>query len=329
MRLIAKSIVRQGTAPAVSAQVARVFDCLPPEMKRAALFMPEQERNRLEEIRLRAGREVTVTVDGCERVLARDGRLYEIDGLGRGIVCPAEYIQYTVEKASDGFVYSAEETIRQGFITLRGGHRIGLCGHAVTAGGEISAINGFSSVCIRVARDIEGISAEGAEAVYGCGRLNNTLIISSPLTGKTTYLRDLIRELSKRRIRTGICDERSEIAALVAGEPQFAIGHFIDVIDGCRKSDAAMLLLRAMSPQVIAMDEITAPCDVEAICRAANCGVSVVATAHADDVRELYRRRIYAPLLENRIFSRVLHLTRQGGERACAVYEVTDGDVPC
>ena len=129
-------------------------------------------------------------------------------------------------------------------------------------------------------------------------------------------------------IRTGLCDERSEIAALVHGEPQFSLGRLVDVIDGCAKAEAAMMLLRSMSPQVIAMDEITLPCDVDAICRAANCGVAVVATAHADDIRELYRRKIYLPLLENRIFSQVIHLSRQGQERICGRYEAEPSDCP-
>ena len=327
MRLISKTILPHASI-ASATQTAHVLDCLPPEMKRALLFAPDQMRNHLEEIRLRIGQEMTVTIDGAERVLARDGRLYPLDDLNRGILCSPDYLQYTIEKASDGFVYSAEETIRQGFIPLRGGHRLGVCGHAVLNGPFVSTIKDFSSICIRIARDLSNISSEGTQAVYANGKLRNTLIISPPLAGKTTYLRDLIRQLSALGIRTGLCDERSEIAALVHGEPQLSLGRLVDVIDGCAKAEAAMMLLRSMSPQVIAMDEITLPCDVDAICRAANCGVAVVATAHADDIRELYRRKIYLPLLENRIFSQVIHLSRQGQERICGRYEAEPSDCP-
>ena len=127
--------------------------------------------------------------------MARDGRLYPLDDLNRGILCSPDYLQYTIEKASDGFVYSAEETIRQGFIPLRGGHRLGVCGHAVLNGPFVSTIKDFSSICIRIARDLANISSEGTQAVYANGKLRNTLIISPPLAGKTTYLRDLIRQL--------------------------------------------------------------------------------------------------------------------------------------
>ncbi len=327
MRLLSKSVLNR--SPLISPiQTAHIFDCLPSEMKRAAWLLPESTRNRLEEIRLRAGREVTVTVDGKEQILSRDGKLYISDDLSRGITCTAEHVLYTVEKAADGFVYSAEETIRQGFIPIRGGHRLGLCGHVVIHQNGIASMNGFSSLCIRIARDVQGISQAGKEVICSNSGLHNTLIISSPLVGKTTYLRDLIRTLSADGMRIGVCDERSEIAALMQGEPQFALGHFVDVIDGCSKAEAAMMLLRSMSPQLIAMDEITAPLDVEAICRAANCGVRILATAHADDIAELRHRKLYAQLLDNQLFSRVLHLERQGTERFCTAYALDAPETP-
>lgn len=323
MRLISQSVLN-GSSLLTPIQTTHIWDCLPLETKRAALLMAESTRNHLEEIRLRTGREATVTLDGKEQILSRDGKLYISDDLSRGITCTAEHLLYTVEKAADGFVYSAEETIRQGFITIRGGHRLGLCGHVICNQDGISSMNGFSSICIRIARDVQKISQEGKNVIcYDC-KLHNTLIISSPLVGKTTYLRDLIRTLSSDGIRIGICDERSEIAALIQGEPQFALGHFVDVIDGCPKAEAAMMLLRSMSPQMIAMDEITAPQDVEAICRAANCGVRIIATAHADDICELHKRKLYAQLLENQLFSRVLHLERRGTERICTAYAIED-----
>lgn len=320
MRLIAKHVLPKGNVRAAAAQIASVIDCLPPELRRAMLFLPEGELQKVEEIRLRSGRFATVTVDGREQIITRDGKLIFEDCLGRGILCPADYVRYTVERAADGFVYSSEETMRQGFVTMRGGHRCGLAGHAVTTGETVTAISNFSSVCVRIARDVEGIAAEGADAIVDGSSVHNTLIVSPPLAGKTTYLRDLVRTLAERRFRIGICDERCELAALSAGEPQFSLGRSIDVIDNCPKAEAAMILLRALAPQVIAMDEITAPKDVSAILSAANCGVAIVATAHADSMEAAIRRPIYAPLWENRVFSRVLELSARQQCRTCTVY---------
>lgn len=320
MRLIAKHVLPEGNVRTMSLQTASVIDCLPPELKRAMQFLSEGERQRVEEIRLRAGRFATVTVGGRERILTRDGKLISEDSLGRGILCPAEYVRYTVERAANGFVYSAEETMRQGFVAMRGGHRCGLAGHAVTVGDTVTAIGNFSSVCLRLARDVEGIAGEGADAIADGATVHNTLIVSPPLAGKTTYLRDLVRTLAERRFRIGVCDERCELAAMAAGEPQFALGQSVDVIDNCPKAEAAMILLRALAPQIIAMDEITAPNDVAAILSTANCGVAVVATAHADSVESALQRPIYAPLWENHVFSRVLELSAKPQCRTCAVY---------
>ncbi len=320
MRLIAKHVLPEGCVRPASGLLAPVLDCLPPELKRAILFLPGGERQKIAEIRLRVGRLATVTVDGQERIVTRDGKLISEDRLGRGILCPAEYVRQTVERAANGFVYRAEETMRQGFVTMRGGHRCGLAGHAVSAGGMVTAIGNFSSVCLRIARDVEGIAAEGADAITDGTAVRNTLIVSPPLAGKTTYLRDLVRTLASRRFRIGVCDERCELAAMADGEPQFALGQSVDVIDNCPKSEAAMILLRALAPQVIAMDEITAPTDVSAILSTANCGVAVVATAHADNIDAALQRPIYAPLWENRVLSRVLELSAGSPRRTCAVY---------
>ena len=320
MRLIAKHVLPEGCVRTASGLLVPVLDCLPPELKRAILFLPEGERQKMEEIRLRTGRFATVTVGGEEQILTRDGKLISEDHLGRGILCPAEHIRQTVERAANGFVYSAEETMRQGFVAMRGGHRCGLAGHAVSADGAVAAISNFSSVCLRIARDVEGVAAEGADAITNGRTVCNTLIVSPPLAGKTTYLRDLVRTLAAWRFRIGICDERCELAAMADGEPQFALGQSVDVVDNCPKSEAAMILLRALAPQIIAMDEITAPNDVSAILSAANCGVAVVATAHAENMEAAVQRPIYAPLWENRVFSRVLELSTGSHRRTCAVY---------
>jgi stage III sporulation protein AA len=303
-------------------RVSRAFECLPPEIRRAAGSLTEENKAGIEEIRLRCGKPATALLGQTEYIITREGRLCGREGASRGIKVVPEHLVYTVEQAANGVIYGAQESIREGYITIPGGHRVGICGHAVTEKNRVTAIKQFSSVCVRIARAIAGIGTETAGIISGSGRILNTLIVSPPLGGKTTLLRDVIRELSARGSRIGIADERGELAGMFKGAPQFDVGPCTDVIDGCTKADGALMLLRGMSPDIIAMDEITAPEDVAAICKAANCGVSVLASAHAESLEELSRRKTYDPLFESGIFRIIGVLKNTGGERLCSLYEV-------
>ena len=323
MRLLGEYTLVRGTVRQDTEQAA--WDILPAEVRRAILLMPFAERSTIEEVRLRSDTVATVTVGERERILTRDGKLLERDPLGRGIFCRAAMLRQTVEKAADGFLYGAEETLKQGFITLRGGHRCGVIGQALEKNGEIAAFGSYSAICLRIARDVEGIAAMGADGIVDGVRVRNTLILSAPSVGKTTYLRDMVRTLARRGFRIGLCDERGELAALRMGVPQFDLGGPVDVIGGCAKSEGMLLMLRSMSPQILAVDEITASKDVEAILQVANCGVRILATAHADEPYAIRQRAIYAPLWQNRVFSRVLVLSRCGSSRTCAIYDAEEG----
>ncbi|MBR5543434.1 MAG: stage III sporulation protein AA, partial [Oscillospiraceae bacterium] len=142
---------------------------------------------------------------------------------------------------------------------------------------------------------------------------DNTLIISPPGHGKTTILRDLVRRISDKGVRISLVDERGEIAAKHGGVAQFDVGRCTDVLDGAPKAQGAMLLLRTMSPQVIALDEITAREDVDAIFSITNCGVRILATAHGDDEKSLFRRPLYRELLNAEIFGNIVILKKEEG----------------
>jgi len=305
-------------------RISKAFDILPPDIKRAAVFMSDENKSALEEIRLRNGWPVCVLIGQTEYVLARDGRICGRDGAQRGFQVSSEYVAQTVERAANGVIYGAQESIKDGYITVSGGHRVGICGHAVTEKNRVNALKHFSSVCVRIARALVGIGTETAGFIAQRSGLHSTLIISPPLRGKTTLLRDIVRELSYRDYRIGLADERGELAGMVKGTPQFDVGPCTDVIDGCPKSEGALMLLRGMSPDLIAMDEITAPEDVEAICKAANCGVAVLASAHADGICELKKRKTYGPLFESGIFGRIASLDIRDGERFCTLYDVDE-----
>lgn len=188
-------------------------------------------------------------------------------------------------------------TVEQGYITAPGGHRIGLCGEAVIRGGSMAGIREPVSLCIRVARDFPGIG-KNAEHLLG-----SILILGAPGWGKTTLLRDLIRRLSDKGEHIAVVDERGELFPPGGEFPQ---GKCTDVLTGCTKAVGIEMVLRTMGPDCVAVDEITATEDCEALLHAGWCGVRLLATAHASSLRDLKRREVYRPLLETGLFTNVL-----------------------
>lgn len=190
----------------------------------------------------------------------------------------------------------ATTSISQGYVTAPGGHRIGLCGEVVCKNGRIEGIRDITSLCIRVARDFPGIASR-ADSLYG-----SILIIGPPGWGKTTLLRDFIRRISKKET-IAVVDERGELFP-----NGFDRGECTDVLTGCPKAEGINMLLRTMGPHCIAVDEITEDADVRAILNATNCGVRLLATAHAGCRKDLERRPVYRQLLEHRVFDFVITL---------------------
>lgn len=194
------------------------------------------------------------------------------------------------------------DTVEEGFITAQGGHRIGICGQAVVRQGNISGISVPTSVCIRVARDFMNIAPSVSAS---------TLIIGPPGSGKTTLLRDLVRKISNAEQGcVSVVDERQEIFPFYQGQACFEYGRNTDIISGCKKSDGINGVLRSMNPHWIAVDEITAQSDTDALLHAGWCGVNLIATAHAGSVSDLKTRPIYRPLVESKLFQNVLVLRR-------------------
>ena len=268
-----------------------------------------------EEIRLRMGRPVSVLLPEGELVTGtRPVTREDISGV--------------IEIATGASAYTARDSFKAGYITARGGVRVGVSGSAVTNGGEITGFRAISSVAIRVSREFVGVAEKVVPELMPDGKFYSTLIISPPGGGKTTLLRDMVRLLSDgdpdlgiKGRRVSLADERSEVAGMMDGVPQKDVGARTDIIDGCGKDRAVMMMLRAMNPEIIALDEITDPADIAAIECAANCGVKLLATAHAENLDDLKSRRMYLQLLHTGVFRKAVFIERSGGKRT---YRVRD-----
>jgi len=212
----------------------------------------------------------------------------------------ADDLSFVINMASRYSPWAAS-TIRRGYITASGGHRIGLCGDAVIQNGEMSGIRNPVSLCMRVARDFPGIARDALKFS------NSVLIVGKPGSGKTTLLRDLIRQRSDNQTGSiAVVDERGELFPSADHTFCFPIGKRTDVLTGCGKEQGIESLLRTMGPACIAVDEITAESDCRALMNAGWSGVSLLATAHAESIRDLHARPIYRPIVNSGLFDTLI-----------------------
>lgn len=281
---------------------------LPERLWRAAYALPAEQRSLCEELRVRLGRPLAATVAGetvflgTEPVLPTRGELEDI-----------------LARATQSSVHTYLDQLREGYLTTKDGHRLGLC--AQVSESTPGALRGLSSINIRLARQIGGLGDE-LPLTEG-GRFENTLILAPPGAGKTTLLRELCRRLS-RTFRVSIADERYEIAACMEGEPRFRVGS-CDVVSGGKKSVVLPQLIRAMSPQILALDEITQAGDCRTILSCRGCGCALLAAAHGEGPDDLRRRPEYRPLWENGVFRRVILIGGTGRERTYRLVRLEAG----
>lgn len=303
-------------AASLCPSLREVLGSVPLSAKRSAL-----------EIRLRVGTPIALTCPGQTWFLGRGSQLHNVPQQGY-TVTKADLADSVVTMCAHS-VHSHQHEMRNGFISLRGGHRAGICGSAVLGGGEVTALRDITSVNLRIAREIRGAANPLIERIFR-QRLCGVLIAGPPSSGKTTILRDLSRQLAGgktgRFVRVAVVDERGELGAVYEGVPQNNLGYSCDILSGYPKGEGILSAVRTLSPQVIVCDEIGDGSEVDSILDGLNCGVKIIATAHADSIGELLHRGQIRRLLEGGAFERIVLLG--GGETPGQIEDILEvGDL--
>lgn len=281
-----------------------VFSILPQNIQLYLRKLPNIDR--LQEIRIKALRPVIINIDNNEKIL--------------DLVPDIEDLRSIIQRTSNYSLYAFEEEIRQGFITIKGGHRVGICGKCIIEDNKVKTIKNISSVNIRVSKEVIGCSDKIMPFLAGKDGILNTIIISPPKCGKTTMLRDMARNISSgmkalkiNGQKVCIIDERSELAACSGGIPQMDVGIRTDVLDNCLKSEGIMMAIRSMSPDVIICDEIGTYKDMESILSALSCGVNLITTIHGSGLEDFHDRLVFKDLAANHVFKRAVILSCKNG----------------
>ena len=292
-----------------------IFSFLPKKIAEQLQHMPPSRLNKIEEIRIRIGRPIEISA----------GRSYEL----LPFIVTEEEASQLLNRITQFSMYTMEEELKRGYITIEGGHRVGIAGKVILDSGHVKAIIHISSYNIRIAREKTGCAESLIPYLYEDG-WKNTMIIGPPQSGKTTILRDLARIISvgndkaaNQALKVGIVDERSEIAGCVRGVPQLQFGPRIDVLDACPKAEGMMMLIRSMSPDVIVADEIGRTEDAAAVIEAIHAGIKLMITTHGYSFADVMKRPSIQKVMEYHAFDRFVILGRDS-ERGFH-YKVTNG----
>ncbi len=285
-----------------------ILEALPSTIQKIINKLPYHLLHGLEEIRIRENRPLMIHSNGRDYFVTKEGGCVNNPTTSYWVTADDTY--KILQLISDYSIYAFDEEIRNGYITLRGGHRVGMSGKTVLENGKIRTMKYIKSFNFRICREVFGAADKIMPFLLSGQNIYHTLILSPPQMGKTTLLRDIARNISDgfpgfRGIKVGIVDERSEIAGCWNGLPQKSVGMKTDILDGCPKAAGIMMMIRSMSPKVIITDEIGRSEDAAAIHEALNAGISIITSAHAADIQDALARPILSKLLESRIFKRI------------------------
>lgn len=282
------------------------------------------EFDKLQEIRLRVNSPLIVVYDNKEYFL-QEGGIISNSRKDAYFITQKE-MRETMEYISNYSLYAFEDELRQGFITIQGGHRVGVAGKIILEEEHIKNMKHISFINIRLSHQIKGCATPVIPYISDKEGIYHTLIISPPGGGKTTLLRDIIRQLSDgsngKGTTVGVVDERSEIAACYMGVPQNELGIRTDILDCCPKAEGMMMLIRSMSPKIIAVDEVGSREDLEAIEYVINCGCKLIATVHGSSIDDIMYKPVLGRLVKEKIFERYIILS--GKRRVGQIEEIYD-----
>ena len=304
-------------------EILRMF----PQDMRRRWEQVAMQADSLQEIRLRVNVPAAVWIDNREWFIDTEGRL--VNRWPQEGVCRPEELDAILKHLCQYSEYACADEIRQGFLTIQSGHRIGLSGKVILEKeNKLRNLKYIRYLNIRIAHEIKGVADGILPYLYDeQGQAFNTLLISPPGCGKTTMLRDMIRHLSNgtvygKGMNVSVVDERSEIAGSYLGIAQNDVGIRTDVLDGCPKQEGMMLLIRAMSPQVLAVDELGNEGDIRALQIASGCGCKLLATIHGTSLEEVRSKKYMCNIIADRLFERYLVLTRKNGR--CEIEGIYD-----
>ena len=269
----------------------------------------------LQEIRLRVNGPLMLVYNNKEYFVSKDHRI--ITDKTSAYIVSLNEVRETMEYISNYSLYAFEDEIRQGFITIQGGHRVGIAGKTIIEAERIKNIKHISFINIRLSHQVKGCGDKVMPYIINQNTIFHTLIISPPRCGKTTLLRDVIRQLSNgvstiQGLNVGVVDERSEIGACYMGIPQNELGIRTDILDCCPMVEGMMMLIRSMSPSIIAVDEVGSRDDIEAIEYVMNCGCKLIATVHGSSIDDIKNKPILGRMVREKIFERYIILNNKG-----------------
>ncbi|QSZ26517.1 stage III sporulation protein AA [Aceticella autotrophica] len=296
-----------------------LLNSLPCNVRNIVKRLSKNVVQKMEEIRLRVNNPLMIHMDNEEKFVSSSGEI--ADMFEDSYIVTQEDCEKAIQLISKSSIYAFEEEIKNGFITLKGGYRVGICGKCVLEKGEIKTIKNISGYNYRIMRELIGISDEIMKYIlFSPDIVYNTLIISPPQCGKTTLLRDIARNISNgipqmnyKGHNIAIVDERSEIAACYNGIPQNDVGYRTDVLDCCPKDTGIIMLIRSMSPDVLITDEIGKIEDIKAIHEALNAGVKIITTIHGYNINDIMRKEYIKELITEKEFNRYIVLSNRFG----------------
>lgn len=300
-----------------------ILEIMPPAIKTLLLRIDETKSIHIQEMHLRSYKPIILLIAGCEYGLTNEG----VGKVEQGYLATPEDVQAVLKFLSGYSLYALEDEVRQGYVTIEGGHRVGLVGKAVVEDRSVKTLKYISGLNIRFSHEVIGCSDKVLPYLISRDKVYHTLIVSPPKCGKTTLLRDLIRNLSNGfsgygPYTVGVVDERSELAGCYMGIPQNDMGIRTDVLDGCPKVEGMRMLLRSMAPDIIAVDEVSSKADMDAIEEVLGAGVTLLCSTHGKDLEDCMKKPVLSKMLSNGLFEKIVVLSNRRGP--CTIEEIHD-----